>query len=107
MPDDGARVAGTMNELDQLLGFLQREAGNPVSAPPVSAAQSALNALAVVFVSLLLAWMICWVYQRTYKGLQYSRSFVFSLALLPCITSVVVMVIGGSLVRAFAALGAL
>jgi uncharacterized membrane protein YhiD involved in acid resistance len=91
-----------MNEFDELLKFLQREGG-----PQASPQQTALFAAAAIFLSLFLALLICWVYQRTYKGLQYSRSFVFSLALLPCITSVIVMVIGGSLVRAFAALGAL
>lgn len=91
-----------MNEIDQLLNLLQQQGGNQLSPP-----HAALFAVAAIFLSLLLALMICWVYQRTYKGLQYSRSFVFSLALLPCITSIVVMVIGGSLVRAFAAVGAL
>jgi uncharacterized membrane protein YhiD involved in acid resistance len=91
-----------MNEFEELLNFLQRDAGNRLA--PHSAA---LFALASIALSLLLALMICWVYQRTYKGLQYSRSFVFSLALLPCIASIIVLVIGGSLVRAFAALGAL
>ncbi len=91
-----------MNELDELLKLLQREGGNQLSPQ-----QAALFAVAGILVSLALALLICWVYQRTYKGMQYSRSFVFSLALLPCITCIVVMVIGGSLVRAFAALGAL
>jgi hypothetical protein len=91
-----------MDEFEQLLNLLQRDLGAQISPQ-----QAALNALAVIVVSLLLAWMICWVYQRTYRGLQYSRSFVFSLALLPSITAIVVLVIGGSLVRAFAALGAL
>jgi len=91
-----------MKEIDELLNLLQRDEGNRVGPE-----QAALFALAAIFLSLFMALMICWVYQRTYKGLQYSRSFVFSLALLPCITSIVVMVIGGSLVRAFAAVGAL
>jgi uncharacterized membrane protein YhiD involved in acid resistance len=91
-----------MNDWDQLLSFLQRPANDQTSL-----LHTALFAFSAIVLSLLLALMVCWVYQRTYKGLQYSRTFVFSLALFPCITSIVVMVIGGSLVRAFAALGAL
>jgi uncharacterized membrane protein YhiD involved in acid resistance len=91
-----------MNEQDELLKFLERGGG-----PQVPPFQAALHAASGILLSLLLAVLICWVYQRTYKGLQYSRSFVFSLALLPCIACIIVMVIGGSLVRAFAALGAL
>ena len=54
----------------------------------------------------ILAWVISWVYQKTHKGLSYSQSFMFTLIILTIMVSVVMMVIGHSLARAFALLGA-
>lgn len=46
------------------------------------------------------------VYKRTHKGVSYSQSFVLSLVLVTIITSMVIMVIGNSLTRAFGLIGA-
>jgi len=60
-----------------------------------------------ILLSFALALAVCLVYRQTHRGLQYSRSFVFTLALLAPIVSVIMVVVEGSLARAFAVLGAL
>ena len=88
-----------------ILTFLQH------ASPNANALQSPLQAmiftLSVLGASLALALVICFVYQRTHRGVQYSRSFVLSLALLPCIVSVLFLVIGASVARAFGTVGAM
>ncbi len=59
-----------------------------------------------IVISFILSLFIAWIYQRTHRGLSYSQSFVFTLIILGVVTSLVMMVIGHSLARAFALLGA-
>ena len=94
-----------MDQMSELLKFLQRGSASANAAQTPS--QAILFTASVIGVSLLLAMAICFVYQRTHKGLQYSRSFVLALALLPCIMSVLFLVIGGSVARAFGTVGAM
>jgi uncharacterized membrane protein YhiD involved in acid resistance len=64
-----------------------------------------------VMLSLLLAFVlgqgVAWVYAWSHSGLSYSRSFTQSLVLMTLITSLVMQVIGDSIVTAFGLLGAL
>jgi hypothetical protein len=60
-----------------------------------------------ITVALVCGLAITMVYRRTYRGPGYSLSFVNSLALLAMITSVVIMVIGNDLARAFGLVGAM
>lgn len=73
--------------------------------------QNPLQTLTQISTTILLAFAlalaICMVYRQTHRGLQYSRSFVFTLALMSPIVSVIMVVVEGSLARAFAVLGAL
>jgi uncharacterized membrane protein YhiD involved in acid resistance len=59
------------------------------------------------FVSLLCSILISIVYRFTYRGPGYSNSFLTSLIVLPLITSLVIMIIGNNLARAFGLVGAL
>lgn len=68
-----------------------------------SAAQVLLN----IILTFILSWSIAIVYKYTHSGLSYSRSFVFTLILMSIVISVIMMVIGNNLVRAFGSLGAL
>jgi hypothetical protein len=45
--------------------------------------------------------IIAWVYMATHSGLSYSKSFVNSLIVMPCVVSLVMMVLTNSLVTAF------
>jgi uncharacterized membrane protein YhiD involved in acid resistance len=58
-------------------------------------------------VSFILGLLISVFYRKTHKGLSYSQSFVLTIIYITVITSVVIMVIGNSLARAFALVGAL
>ena len=58
-------------------------------------------------VALLCGMFISWLYRCTYRGPGYSVGFVNSIILLAMITSIVIMVIGNSLARAFGLVGAM
>ncbi|RPI03789.1 MAG: DUF4956 domain-containing protein [Ignavibacteriae bacterium] len=58
-------------------------------------------------ISLLCSLIISMVYRMTYRGPGYSNSFVISIIALSLITSLVLMVIGNNLARAFGLVGAL
>lgn len=63
--------------------------------------------VANISVALLCGLLISWIYRRTYRGPGYSVSFVNSIVLLAMITSLVIMVIGNNLARAFGLVGAM
>lgn len=67
-----------------------------------SAPQVALN---IVF-AFVLASLSALVYQFTHKGYSYSKNYVTSLIIVSLVATLVMMVIGNSLARAFALLGA-
>ena len=54
-----------------------------------------------------LGLIISYVYKVTHKGLSYSQSFMLTIVFVTFIVSVVMMVIGNNLARAFALVGAL
>lgn len=69
------------------------------------------NSLRETALALLLAFvlgqLVAWVYARTHSGLSYSRSFTQSLVAITMLVSLVMFVVGNSLVTAFGLLGAL
>lgn len=67
-----------------------------------SAPQVALN---IVF-AFILASLTALVYQFTHRGYSYSKNYVTSLIMVSLVTTLVMMIIGNSLARAFALLGA-
>lgn len=64
-----------------------------------------------IIINLSLAFLLCVVvsvvYTKTHKGLSYSQSFAHTIVFVGVIVAVVMMIIGGSLARAFALVGAL
>jgi uncharacterized membrane protein YhiD involved in acid resistance len=60
-----------------------------------------------LFVSLVCGVIIALVYRFIYKGPSYSATYVNSLVFLSLITSLVIMVIGNNLARAFGLVGAM
>lgn len=64
---------------------------------------------AVVFInialSFLLAVIIAVIYQRTHRGLSYSRSYVESLVMMSVLAAIAMMILGNNLVRALGILG--
>lgn len=67
--------------------------------------------LGTTIFSLLLAFvlgqLIAWTYLWTHSGLSYARSFTQSLVMMTMVVSLVMLVIGNSIVTAFGLLGAL
>lgn len=60
-----------------------------------------------ILVAIVLGLVISTLYRQTHRGLSYSQSFTLTILYVTVIVSVVMMVIGGSLARAFALVGAL
>lgn len=65
---------------------------------------STVLALLMAFV---LGQVIAWTYAWTHSGLSYSRSFTQSLVLMTLVVSMVMFVIGNSIITAFGLIGAL
>ena len=83
-----------MGQLNQLM------AGNSGSID----LQALLLSLVVAF---LLGQLLAWTYSLTHTGLSYSSSFVQSISLISVSSTMVMFVVGNSLVTAFGLLGAL
>ncbi len=60
-----------------------------------------------IFVAALLGFVVSFIYRLTHRGLSYSQSFTLTILFVTVIVAIVMMVIGGSLARAFALVGAL
>ncbi|MEZ5496258.1 MAG: DUF4956 domain-containing protein [Gammaproteobacteria bacterium] len=58
-------------------------------------------------VAFILSMFIAYTYKKTHQGLSYSQSFVLTIIFITIIIGFVMMVIGNSLTRAFALVGAL
>ncbi len=65
------------------------------------------DVLLAMMVSTLLCFVLIQVYQSTHRGTSYSHSFIQTLFLMGISTSVVMMVIGSNIARAFSLVGAL
>jgi uncharacterized membrane protein YhiD involved in acid resistance len=61
----------------------------------------------VIVLSFLLSLVIGWVYQNTYRGVSYTQSYVHTLILLTMVVSIVMLVVGSNIARAFSLVGAL
>ncbi|MCD6359668.1 MAG: DUF4956 domain-containing protein [Armatimonadetes bacterium] len=60
-----------------------------------------------LFLACALSFMISGIYIITYKGYSYSPTFVHTLIVVSMVTSLVIMVIGSNLARAFGLVGAM
>ena len=60
-----------------------------------------------LLLSFVLGQLIAWIYAWSHSGLSYSRSFTQSLVLMTLVVSMVMFVIGNSIITAFGLLGAL
>jgi hypothetical protein len=83
-----------MPELLQLLDLQTRTA-------------EALPMAGSLVLALVCGLLLSWLYRRTYRGTAYSASFDRALVTLTVITSIVIMVIGNNLARAFGLVGAM
>lgn len=68
---------------------------------------STSDVLFSTILSFLLALVIGWVYKKTYKGVSYTQSYVHTLIMLAMIVSLIMLIIGSNIARAFSLVGAL
>lgn len=60
-----------------------------------------------IILSFLLSLMIGYTYKVTYKGVSYTQSYVHTLIMMAMIVSIIMLVIGSNIARAFSLVGAL
>jgi uncharacterized membrane protein YhiD involved in acid resistance len=60
-----------------------------------------------IILSFILSLGIAWVYKVTYKGVSYTQSYVHTLIMMSMVVSIIMLVIGSNIARAFSLVGAL
>jgi len=68
---------------------------------------SPVEVLINIILSFFLGLIITYIYKKTHKGMSYSQSFMITNILISLIVCMVIMIIGNSIARAFALVGAL
>jgi uncharacterized membrane protein YhiD involved in acid resistance len=68
---------------------------------------SASDVIFSTVLSFLLALIIAYVYKTTYRGVSYTQSYVHTLIMLAMIVSLIMLVVGSNIARAFSLVGAL
>lgn len=86
--------------MDELLKELERT-GNLTSSVTFFDVATALC------LSFVLSLVIGWVYRATHKGVSYSQQYVQTLVLMGTVVSLIMLIIGSNVARAFALVGAL
>ena len=86
--------------MDELLKELERSGD-------VSANLTFFDVAAALFLSFLLSLAVGWVYRYTHKGVSYSQSYVHTLVIMGTVVSLIMLIIGSNIARAFALVGAL
>ena len=66
-----------------------------------------LDIALVLMLSFALSLVIGWVYRFTHKGVSYSQSYVQTLVIMGTVVSLIMLIIGSNIARAFALVGAL
>lgn len=74
--------------------------------PGASGTTPPATALLTLMLAFVLGQTVAWLYALTHRGLSYSRNMVHSLVLLTMIISMIMLVVGDSLARAFGLVGA-
>ena len=85
--------------MDKVTNFLESERLARVYLPS--------EILINLIIAFILGVIVSLVYKKTHKGLSYSQSFMVTNIFVAVIVSMVIMIIGNNLARAFALVGAL
>lgn len=86
--------------MDEFLRFLQLQGGQSDTLP-------VWEALIAILVAAFCASLICQVYRWTHEELAYSPSYTRTLLLIAMVTTLIMVVIGSNIARAFSLVGAL
>ena len=73
----------------------------------VSQSLAFMDVALAVLLGLLLSLALGWLYRYTHKGVSYSQTFVHTLVIFGCVVSLIMLMIGSNVARAFALVGAL
>lgn len=86
--------------MDELLKELER-------ASDLSGNITFLDASFVLVLSFVLSLALGWVYRFTHRGVSYSQGFVHTLVMMSTTVSLIMLIIGSNVARAFTLVGAL
>jgi uncharacterized membrane protein YhiD involved in acid resistance len=86
--------------MDELLKELEKTGD-------LSANLTFLDVALVLFLSFALSLIVAWVYRFTHRGISYSQSYVHTLVIMGTVVSLIMLIIGSNIARAFALVGAL
>lgn len=86
--------------MDELIKELERSGD-------VSANLTFFDVAGALLLSFVLSLAIGWVYRYTHKGVSYSQSYVHTLVIMGTVVSLIMLIIGSNIARAFALVGAL
>lgn len=86
--------------MDDLLKELER-------ASDLSGNITFLDASFVLLLSFSLALALSWVYRYTHRGVSYSQGYVHTLVIITTVVSLIMLIIGSNIARAFTLVGAL
>ncbi len=86
--------------MDELIKELER-------LGDLSSAFTLLDITLVLFLSFGLALIVGWAYRYTHRGVSYSQSYVHTLVIMGTVVSLIMLIIGSNIARAFALVGAL
>jgi len=79
----------------------------PLNAQDLSGTFSTGDVAIALTLSFVLSALIGWVYRATHRNVSYSQSYVQTLVILGMIISLIMLVVGSNIARAFALVGAL
>ena len=85
-----------MDQISQLLNFQD-----------LSGTFSVTDVVLSLILSFALTASIGWVYRITHKGTSYTQSYVHTLVLMGMVVSIIMLVVGSNIARAFSLVGAL
>lgn len=78
-----------------------------LTAQTVSESVSVLTLVFTILLAFVLSSILAFVYQKTFRGLSYSRNYVQSVVLISIISTVVIQSVGDSLARGFGIMAAM
>lgn len=78
-----------------------------LTAQSATESASVLTLIYVVLMSFVLSTVLAYVYQKTFRGLSYSRNFVQSVILISIIAAMVIQSVGDSLARGIGIMAAM
>ena len=68
---------------------------------------SVIDVVLSLVLSFALTALIGWVYKTTHRGTSYTQSYVHTLVLMGMVTSIIMLIVGSNIARAFSLVGAL